>query len=117
MGHGAVRRRAPSYVVLRLCNNIAAGWQEWDGALALQGVDIHRWTLTRMLNAAEAAMDAAAADDAERARNRARLYAPPRGTTRRRAAVGGTRPPTVSRADAEALLAQVAAEDSRLAGR
>ena len=69
-----------------------------------------------MLNAAEAAMDAAADDDGERQRNKAKLYAPPkgeRGPGRRRA-----RPPGMGldRAGAQALAAQLAAEDARLTG-
>lgn len=69
-----------------------------------------------MLNAAEAAMDAAAEDDAERARNRAKLYAPPKGS---RFAGGRRRPPGMgmTAAQAQALTAQMAAEDARYAGR
>ncbi|WNI20287.1 hypothetical protein [Actinacidiphila sp. ITFR-21] len=70
-----------------------------------------------MLNAAEAAMESAADDDAERARNRAKLYAPPRGTRR---GGGGrrVRPPGagLDMASAQALAAQLAAEDARLTG-
>jgi hypothetical protein len=62
-------------------------------------------------------MEASAADDAERARNRAKLYAPPKGMTRRQAAAGGGVPPAMSRDQAAALVAQVEAEDARLAGR
>ncbi|NGO66811.1 hypothetical protein [Streptomyces boncukensis] len=67
-----------------------------------------------MLNASEASMDAAAEDDAERQRNRAKLYAPPaseRGRGRRR-----RRPPGMGmdRAQAQSLAAQLAAEDARL---
>ncbi|MEU0059074.1 hypothetical protein [Streptomyces sp. NPDC006334] len=71
-----------------------------------------------MLNAAEASMDMAAEDDAERQRNRARLYAPPKGANRRPA--GGGRPRGAARVDASqarALMAQTAAEDARLQGR
>ncbi|MGW1352842.1 hypothetical protein ACWCQE_26770 [Streptomyces sp. NPDC002409] len=66
-----------------------------------------------MLSAAEAAMDQAAEDDAERQRNRARLYAPPPGTRRE-----ARRRPTqgVSLAQAQSLMAQVAAEDARFNG-
>ncbi|MGY5034355.1 hypothetical protein ACWC9U_26560 [Streptomyces sp. 900116325] len=70
-----------------------------------------------MLNAAEAAMDAAAEDDAERQRNRAKLYAPPGG--RRRAAVERqARPPGqgLDMGRAQALAAQLAVEDARLTG-
>lgn len=69
-----------------------------------------------MLNAAEVAMDQAAEDDAERARNRAKLYAPPDGGRR-----GGrrVRPPgmRMDRAQAQSLAAQLAAEDAQLTGR
>ncbi|MGW2570869.1 hypothetical protein [Streptomyces sp. NPDC001537] len=74
--HGAGRGDP---VVFRICSWGAAGWDAWDGALALQGADPHAWLLKRMLNAAEAAMDAAAQDESERARNRAELYASPKG--------------------------------------
>ncbi|WP_327586015.1 hypothetical protein OHA25_02555 [Nonomuraea sp. NBC_00507] len=67
-----------------------------------------------MLAAAEAAMDLAASDDAERERNRARLYAPPvggggavRGRGGRPAARG------MAMADVQTLMAQLAAEDSQ----
>jgi hypothetical protein len=68
-----------------------------------------------MLNAAEAAMDQAAADDGERQRNRARLYAPPKGAApevrrQARAAMG------MSRAQAQALTSQLTAEDAKLTG-
>ncbi|WP_413808109.1 hypothetical protein [Streptomyces sp. OE57] len=94
-----------------------------------------------MLNAAEAAIDAAAEDDAERARNRAKLYAPPAGAGRAgasrpgaragaarparsmgasRAARTGDSPPSmgdgVSMGQAQSIMAQLAAEDARLAG-
>ncbi|MFF4179729.1 hypothetical protein [Streptomyces sp. NPDC001750] len=71
-----------------------------------------------MLNAAEAAMDQAAEDDAERQRNRAKLYAPPKGV-RRRPPGGGTRRSTagISASDARALMVQMAAEDARFQGR
>jgi hypothetical protein len=68
-----------------------------------------------MLNAAEASIDQAAEDDAERQRNRAKLYAPPRGY----------RPPPGKRvrvpggftaSQARALAQQVAAEDARFTG-
>ncbi|WP_433856650.1 hypothetical protein [Streptomyces kronopolitis] len=66
-----------------------------------------------MLNAAEASMDAAAEDDAERRRNKAKLYAPPKGQQRRNQR---GRPPgmRMDRAAAQAMAAQVAAEDARL---
>lgn len=65
-----------------------------------------------MINAAEAAMDASAEDDAERARNRARLYAPPKGMRRAR---GQERPVGVSmnRGQALGLMAQLAAQDAQ----
>jgi hypothetical protein len=66
-----------------------------------------------MLNAAEAAIDALAEDDTARERTRAMLYAPPGGAggERRRA-----RPPGagMDMASAQALAAQVAAEDARM---
>jgi hypothetical protein len=70
-----------------------------------------------MLNAAEAAMDGAAKDDAERQRNRASLYAPPKGTTG--PAGRRVRPPGqgLDLNSAQALAAQLAAEDARLTGR
>ncbi|MDX3237205.1 hypothetical protein PV392_16305 [Streptomyces sp. ME03-5709C] len=70
-----------------------------------------------MLAAAEAAMDAAAEDDAERARNRARLYAPPGGKRRRRAEDGQRAAPgpgAMRMTDAQALMAQLAAQDAQL---
>ncbi|MCF3960607.1 hypothetical protein [Streptomyces fuscigenes] len=83
-----------------------------------------------MLNAAEASIDASAEDDGERTRNRAKLYAPPAGAVRRgtqragvtRPATGASRPSAppgqggMSRSHAQALMAQLAAEDARLAG-
>jgi hypothetical protein len=88
-----------------------------------------------LLNAAEAAIYAAAEDDAERARIRAKIYAPPGGAVVRRGArrpgaappaagtPGGSRPGPaapmgegMSRGAAQALVAQLAAEDARLAG-
>ncbi|MFF2612381.1 hypothetical protein [Kitasatospora sp. NPDC058046] len=67
-----------------------------------------------MLSAAEAAIDDAAADDTERQRNRARLYTPPRTADGRRMRPAGTR---LDAASAQALMAQLAAEDAQLAGR
>ncbi|MFI5629230.1 hypothetical protein ACIA8E_07585 [Streptomyces sp. NPDC051664] len=70
-----------------------------------------------MLNAAEAAMEAAAEDDAERQRNRAKLYAPPGG--RRRTPAGRQASPTgagLDMARAQSLAAQLAAEDANLTG-
>ncbi|MEU8870432.1 hypothetical protein AB0D24_04565 [Streptomyces javensis] len=62
-------------------------------------------------------MDQAAKDDAERARNRAKLYAPPGGVRR---GPGGrlTGPPGMgmNRAQAQVLAAQLAAEDAKLTG-
>lgn len=67
-----------------------------------------------MLNAAESSMDQSAEDDGERARNRARLYAPPKSVKRGR---GQQRhPATVMQAgQARALMAQLAAQDAQLA--
>lgn len=57
-------------------------------------------------------MDAAAEDDSERRRNKAKLYAPPKGERRNQRG----RPPgmRMDRAAAQALAAQFAAEDARL---
>ncbi|MFJ8852374.1 hypothetical protein [Streptomyces sp. NPDC102437] len=70
-----------------------------------------------MLSAAEAAMDMAAEDDAERQRNRAQLYAPPK-EARRRMSGGALRRDAagLSAGDARALMAQMAAEDARFGG-
>jgi hypothetical protein len=73
-----------------------------------------------MLAAAEAAMDMAAEDDAERQRNRARLYAPPGGPRRR--TPGGTGRPRAAAGGmdlnaARAMMAQVASEDAKVAAR
>jgi hypothetical protein len=67
-----------------------------------------------MLNAAEAAMDQAAEDDKERARNHARLYAPPKGMKRTR---GAPRHPgaAMNAGQAKTLMAQLAAQDAQLA--
>lgn len=66
-----------------------------------------------MLNAAEAAIDQAAENDTERTRNRTKLYAPPAG---QRPTGGRVRPPGLGLdlAAAQALTAQLAAEDARL---
>ena len=117
MGGRAVRRwcEPPYWVVQRLCAIVVEGWESWEGSLALQGVDPRKWTLRTLLNAAEAAIDQAAEDDAERARNRARLYAPPKGTPRIR---GQARPGmAMNRSQAQALMAQMAAQDAQLGGR
>lgn len=68
------------------------------------------------MSAAEQAMGQAAKDDAERERQRIRLYAPPPGVARGRRPAGGgpgSVPGGVSRGQAQALIAQVAAEDTR----
>lgn len=72
-----------------------------------------------MLNAAEATMDQAAEDDAERARNRAKLYAPPKEARGRGRGGRPVRPPGMSldRSQARDLAAQLAAEDARFTGR
>lgn len=69
-----------------------------------------------MLNAAEAAMDQSAEDDKERARNRARLYAPPKSARRAR---GVPRHPgtAMNAGQAKTLMAQLAAQDAQLARR
>jgi len=77
---------------------------------------VHGWTLRTMINAAEEAIEQSAADESERARNRAKLYAPPRPA--RRAGGRRPRPPRVpvKAIDAEAMMAQLAAEDARVSG-
>jgi len=72
-----------------------------------------------MLAAAEAAMDMTAEDDAERQRNRAKLYAPPSNARRRSAGAGQSRPTAggMDLAAARAMMAQVAAEDAKAVGR
>jgi hypothetical protein len=76
-----------------------------------------------MLAAAEAAMDAAAEDDAERARNRARLYAPPVARCRRRTPSSADEPGPkpagggMSMDAAQSLMAQLAAQDAQLTSR
>lgn len=64
-------------------------------------------------------MEAAAEDDAERQRNRAKLYAPPPGHTRAQTGTGRARPARtgLDLAAARALMSQVASEDAKLAGR
>lgn len=66
-----------------------------------------------MLSAAEASIDAGAEDEAERARNRAKLYAPPKGREKqaRRARPAAT---NMDRSQAQAMMARLAAEDARL---
>ncbi|MEU0947628.1 hypothetical protein ABZ379_33750 [Streptomyces canus] len=61
-------------------------------------------------------MDAAAQDDGERARNRAKLYAPPRGTQapRRPGARPAGRGMTLEQA--QALMGAVATEDAQVTG-
>ncbi|MET9322004.1 hypothetical protein ABZX75_17685 [Streptomyces sp. NPDC003038] len=69
-----------------------------------------------MLNAAEASMEMSAEDEADWQRQRAKLYAPPQGYLNgpgRRARPPGT---GLSRAQAQTMAAQLAAEDARLAG-
>ncbi len=56
-------------------------------------------------------MAQAADDDAERARNRARLYAPPRGVAPHTPAA---KMGAMGRSQADGLIARMAAEDSRL---
>ncbi|GGZ73312.1 hypothetical protein GCM10010389_08630 [Streptomyces echinoruber] len=70
-----------------------------------------------MLNAAEAQLAAGAKDDSERARQRAELYAPPKGHRARAGAPGRSRPAGMGLGDARALIAAMASEDARLTGR
>lgn len=67
-----------------------------------------------MLSAAEATLEQGAEDEGERRRIRAKLYAPPKGSQPQRVA----RPPGMGlgMGDAQALAAQLAAEDARLTG-
>lgn len=70
-----------------------------------------------MLNAAEVAIDQAAEDDGERQRNKAKLYAPPKGyrpAPGERLRVPGA---GMTATQARSLSQQLAAEDSRLARR
>ncbi|WP_434593242.1 hypothetical protein [Streptomyces sp. A5-4] len=66
-----------------------------------------------MLSAAEASMDAAAEDDNERARNRAKLWAPPKGYAQQGRRI---RPPAMrmDQGQALAMADRLAAEDARL---
>lgn len=57
-------------------------------------------------------MSEAAEDDAERARIRAELYAPPPGARKARGRPGA-RPPAMTVAESEALAARLEAEDAR----
>lgn len=68
-----------------------------------------------MLSAAEAYLEQGAEDEVERQRILAKLYEPPQGyrAARRAARPPGTR---MSRSDAQALIAQIAAEDARRTG-
>ncbi|MFC8723775.1 hypothetical protein [Streptomyces bacillaris] len=72
-----------------------------------------------MLNAAEARIYGAAEDEAARERARANLYAAPRASTPRGEGEVRAAPPRaqMGMAQAQALMAQMAAEDSRLGGR
>jgi hypothetical protein len=70
-----------------------------------------------MLSAAEAAIDQSAADDGERQRNRAKLWAPPAGYRPgpgKRVRVPGL---GLDEGQARALAQQLAAEDAQLTGR
>ncbi|MDX2643475.1 hypothetical protein PV341_07780 [Streptomyces sp. PA03-1a] len=82
-------------------------------------MNIRAFTLRQMLAAAEATMDQTAKDDAERARIRAELYAPPARERRRRTRDGDRGRPTgggMSMRDAQQMMAQLAAQDAQLAG-
>ncbi|MEU2487024.1 hypothetical protein ABZ593_20750 [Streptomyces sp. NPDC012617] len=65
-----------------------------------------------MINAAEASILASAEDEAEARRMKAKLYAPPKGVRRARAPQMG-----FDVSQAQALAAQLEAEDARLTGR
>lgn len=82
-------------------------------------MNIRAFTLRQLLAAAEATMDQTAKDDAERARIRAELYAPPRGERRRRTRDGEAPRPAgggMKMRDAQQIMAQLAAQDAQLAG-
>ncbi|WP_030672500.1 hypothetical protein [Streptomyces sp. NRRL B-1347] len=64
-----------------------------------------------MLSAAEAALDQSAEDDKARERNRARLYAPPKGE---RARQGRTAAGAMAPHEAQQLISMAAAEDAKL---
>lgn len=117
---GGLRSRTPSYVTQRLCAALIDAWDTLDGQWALEGVDPHSWTLTRLLRAAEVLLDRLAADDAERERMRAQLYAPPHQRARPTRVPGGTRRPPhgsgMTQRQAQELIARVAAEDSNPSG-
>lgn len=109
----------------RLLASIESSWDEWDGGLTLKGVDIRTWSLPRMLNAYESALDQSAKDDGERAMTRAKLYAPPKDLmVQRRAAQKAGRPappvpatPAAGGFDlskAQSLMAVINAEHARL---
>lgn len=73
-----------------------------------------------MLAAAEAAMDMAAEDDAARQRNKAKLYAPPRGERLRAGPNSGRPRPAGAGMDlnaARAMMAAVSAEDAKVTSR
>lgn len=121
MDDGAVRgrQRPPYYTVQRILASVAEGWDAWEGQLALQGIDPHRWTLRTLINAAEQAMYASAEDDNERRRIQAKLYAMPKELHRPRRDRTQSRQQQPQRGvmtmqDAQALMAQLAAQDSQL---
>ncbi|MFE2077129.1 hypothetical protein [Streptomyces misionensis] len=127
MVDGAVRGwRPPYWGVQRILASVAEGWDAWEGQLALQGVDIHRWMLRTLINAAEQAMYLSAEDDTECKRIEARLYAMPvelrrprRARTRAAAAPEQSQQPeqpqrgVMTMAGAQALMAQWGAVDAR----
>lgn len=127
MGHrGSGGQRAPYWTVQRLLSSILEAWDEWDGQLTLEGVDLREWSLPRMINAFEAAAQQGAKDESEWAMTRAKLYAPPReprpprveGPPRRTAPAPtpATAPPTggFDLSKAQGLMAVINAENKRL---
>lgn len=70
-----------------------------------------------MINAAEASIDASAEDDAERRRLRAKLYAPPKHRPQQSGRPARPSQMQMNASEAQALAAQLEAEDKRLAGR
>jgi hypothetical protein len=81
--------------------------------LALEGVDIHGWRLRTLLAAVEARLDQSAADDGERQRNRAKLYAPPPGHQKKPAA-GRARGRAMDLDAVRALMSTMSTQDAQI---
>ena len=110
---GRAVQRTPYWVAYRLCTAASEAWDSWDGSLALAGVDIHSWTLKRLMNAAEAAIYQGCEDQKERDRKHAELYAPPREVVQARRAAGRAVASDADRAAAARMAAQMMAEDTK----